>query len=257
MTEPLFPKLKLFNQQYRLAPFNNALQMAAFQIALSNFGNYIDIGRDTHSCAHDDMIVWFRNLGFTRDERFIAACEPYRTSQVIKARLWRVYTLCWAAQSCLSVPGAYMDLGCYDGITVDIMRRYCGASDKRWLLFDTFDRHPSAEQKEKHGPELASAVAALFSDDPRFEVITGRLPESLIVPDQIAFMQIDLNSPAAELASLEATWDRVSPGGVVVLDDYGFSTYRESHDRERAFFAERGALVYECPTGQGIVIKRA
>ena len=43
---------------------------------------------------------------------------------------------------------------------------------------------------------------------------------------------------------------------MIVLDDYGWSLYRAQKQAEDAFFAERGYLVLELPTGQGLVVKR-
>jgi hypothetical protein len=50
-------------------------------------------------------------------------------------------------------------------------------------------------------------------------------------------------------------FDRVAPGGAVVLDDYGWNGYRPQKDAEDRFFAARGYSVLELPTGQGLVIK--
>lgn len=43
--------------------------------------------------------------------------------------------------------------------------------------------------------------------------------------------------------------------GAIVLDDYGWSVYREQKLLEDAWFAERGYQGLELPTGQGLVIK--
>jgi hypothetical protein len=76
------------------------------------------------------------------------------------------------------------------------------------------------------------------------------------MPDKIAFVQIDLNAAQVELDCLQAVYDRIAVGGMIVLDDYGFYRYRSSYQAQKPFFESRGAFAYECPTGQGIVIKR-
>ncbi len=207
----------------------------------------------------DDMLAWFRTLGFLSDPEFAGAMAPYADDKVLLGRLWRVYTLCWAARSCMALPGSYVDLGAYDGHTVDVMRRYCGfdTADKSWWLYDAFDHHPAGEDKMHHGPELAAQVAALFPDRERYWIIAGLLPLSLQPqPEQIAFMQVDLNSANFEAACIEQLWPRVVIGGIVILDDYGAAAHRRSYELEKAFFEKRGQSVLELPTSQGMVVKR-
>jgi O-methyltransferase len=200
--------------------------------------------------AGDDMMVWSRHCGFTRDPDFVKAFEPYANSKMLRNRLWRIYTLCWAAKSCRAIEGKFIDIGCYDGRVTDIMRRYAGGE---WELYDYFDAHPADFSKPGHGPELYGDVSKLFEGH---KVVKGILPDSLDLPEKIAFAQIDLNHAKTELAVLEQVWPRLSVGGMIVLDDYGFADYLDSYEGERKFFSERGETVFECPTGQGIVIKR-
>jgi len=50
-------------------------------------------------------------------------------------------------------------------------------------------------------------------------------------------------------------FDRVSPGGLVVFDDYGWSGYAAQKVAEDAFMRQRGHSILELPTGQGLLIK--
>ena len=97
-----------------------------------------------------------------------------------------------------------------------------------------------------------------FRDVPNVRVIRGIVPDCLAQesPEKIAFLHIDLNSPAAEVAALEVLFDRVVPGGCVVFDDYGWHLFRKQKIAEDAFMAARGYRILELPTGQGLVIKR-
>ena len=109
----------------------------------------------------------------------------------------------------------------------------------------------------EHGPKLFEQVTARFSEIPNVIVTQGRVPESFsqVVPEQISLLHIDMNNVAAEIGALEALCDKVSPGGLIVLDDYGWIAYRAQQVAERAWFAERGYAILEMPTGQGLVIK--
>jgi hypothetical protein len=48
----------------------------------------------------------------------------------------------------------------------------------------------------------------------------------------------------------------ISPGGMIVLDDYGWSDYRDKKDSGNEFVQSRGLRVLELPTGLGLVVKR-
>ena len=213
-----------------------------------------------HAFLADDLMAWFRNLGFLSDPEFVGACLPYADDALIRARIWRVYTLCWAARSCLALPGDYVDVGCYDAKTVEIMMRYVGfsAAGRCYYLYDLFDDPPAESRKALHGPQLAEQVRARTAALGEVRVVAGRLPEAFgeAMPERIAFAQIDLNDADAELGCLGPVVERMVPGSLLVLDDYGFVRYRESHEREKQFFRAQGEAVLELPTGQGLFIKR-
>jgi predicted O-methyltransferase YrrM len=76
-------------------------------------------------------------------------------------------------------------------------------------------------------------------------------------PEKICYLHIDLNSAKYEIAVLDALFDRVVPGGVIILDDYEWSgMYREQKIAEDAWFEQRRYRVFPLPTGQGLVLKR-
>ncbi len=79
------------------------------------------------------------------------------------------------------------------------------------------------------------------------------MPDSFAqaAPDTIAFLHIDLNSSKAEIATLDILFDWISPGGLVVFDDYGWSGYQAQQIAEDAFMRQRGHRILELPTGQG------
>lgn len=256
------PRFRLFNKMYREPPYDDPARRAALVGTLDAVAAQLMPNRPaSHAFLADDMLAWSRVLGFLREPRFVDACAPYAQSAIIGARIWRVYTLCWAALHCRALPGDYADIGCYDGATVEIMARYAdfATAGKTWYLYDAFDDPPDESRKQAHGPELRSRVEARVAALGRFRVIQGLVPQSFEqgLPERIAFAQIDLNAAEPELACLERIYDRIVPGGILVLDDYGFARYRGSHDAEHRFFAARGDSVLELPTGQGLFIKRA
>lgn len=255
------PHFALFNKMYREAPYDDPAARERLVDSLRATAAALQPNAPgAHAFLADDLMVWFRNLGFLSDPEFVAACLPYADDALIRARIWRVYTLCWAARSCFALPGDYLDVGCYDGKTVEIIMRYVGfaSSARRYFLYDLFDDPPAESRKALHGPQLAEDVRRRTAALGTVEVVAGRLPQAFgeAMPERIAFAQIDLNDADAELGCLGPVLERMVAGGLLVLDDYGFVRYRDSHAREKAYFRSIGETVLELPTGQGLFVKR-
>lgn len=258
----LAPHFAIFNKEFSKPPFDNALVKSLFVNHVQALAHILGLNQPGSGAAvHDDLMVWFRNLGFLEDIDFIRALGPYAQDNILMARVWRIHTLCWAAKSSLALDGDFVDLGCYDGKTVEVMQRYCDfakVQGKTWWLYDIFDNPPQEAKKSGHGPHLYERVRQTFEPLGNFRVIQGTVPGSFAqgLPEKIAFAQIDLNAAEPELAVLPDIVERLTPGGLLVFDDFGFKRYRLSHIGEREFFRARGELVWESPTGQGLYIKR-
>ena len=143
----------------------------------------------------------------------------------------------------------------------------------RYFLYDSFEgfstKYSSDEDYPLNAGFLAFAnkhyreagiyerVAARFKPYKNVTVIKGFLPETLdsVCPEKIAFLHVDLNSPAAEVAVLERLFDRVVSGGAIVFDDYGWKLFEKQKIAEDEFMRKRGYQILELPTGQGLVIK--
>jgi len=257
------PHFAQFNKSWAAPPFHDPPARQAAAKRLGELGQLFGANRpEGRAALVDDMLVWFRNLGFLSDPGFAGAFEPYRDDPLLRARIWRVYVLCWAARSCQRLDGDFVDFGCYDGRTMDVVARYTRFADerrgRRWVMYDIFDEPPAESRKSGHGNDLFDRVRAMFVDVPGVEIVKGVLPDASEgnLPERIAFAQVDLNDAEAEVRTIEAMLPRMVPGGLVVLDDFGFARYRESHERETALFARHGLPVLELPTGQGLVVAR-
>lgn len=189
---------------------------------------------------------------------------------------WRYNTLIWAARECLNLPGDFVECGVYRGDmtwmitqTVDIQ-----GAGKQFYLYDTFsgfDLKYSSSSDFPQGPEffrridqeykasdIEDYVRRRFREDAFIVITKGAVPDILhsVAPDHIAFLHVDMNSPGAETGALEILFDRISIGGIVIFDDYGWWQHRKQKDAADRFMAQRGQFVLELPTGQGMVVKR-
>lgn len=211
----------------------------------------------------DNLFTFHRNLSFMEDEPFMAAWTLHATDIVEHAILWRTSVLLGGVRNGLKLQGDFVEGGCYKGTSVRIL---CDAVKfntvgKQWYLYDLFDHDPSSmshHRMPEHSVQLYQTVVDRFADSPNVLVRRGRIPEVLLedAPERIAFMHLDMNNAEAEVGALEVLWERMVPGAMLVLDDYGWLAYRQQKLAEDAWLQARGFHVIELPTGQGLVIKQ-
>ena len=216
----------------------------------------------------DEMITFGKSLDFLREERFVELAndifindnENINDANCHRALIWRRYILIWAAEHCKKLEGSFCDFGCYDGLASKFINEYCTLNEKniKFFLYDVFDNPPQSKKFPKHSDSLFDEVSNSFKGSPNVEVVKGILPNSLKenYPEKISFAHIDLNNVDAEMGVLKFIFDKISPGGIVIFDDYGWFNYEEQKNQEKKYIEEKGLRILELPTGQGLFIKR-
>lgn len=223
-----------------------------------------------------------KSAGFMEDSTFAACLKAIEGSHQYDAYkaphsiAWRLHTLVWAAQNAVQIPGDFVECGVFKGDMSWVITEMLGWKNvkKDFYLYDTFAGFPEKYSRAEdfpdvphfHGyadklysdPALYPGVVARFSGLGNVKVVKGVVPDIFqhASPEQISFLHLDLNSPMAEKAALEVLWARISPGGYVVFDDYGWVAARKQKDAIDAFFTPLAYTVLELPTGQGLIIKR-
>ena len=230
----------------------------------------------------DRLLTLDKTAGFLEDPGFLNPYQQIKESHIYDQYsgpdgvAWRLNTLVWAAKCALHLPGDFVECGVFKGDFSWVIATSVDFAniDKTLYLYDTFagfsPKYSSPDdfplnpnflqfaQEVYAIPDLFRKVKERFQSVPNVKVIQGVLPEVLeeTAPDRIAFMHIDLNSPAAEVGTLEVLFDRIVPGGMVVFDDYGWLEYVKQKRAEDAFADQRGYSILELPTGQGVLVKR-
>lgn len=243
--QPLFFGLKDRNQFYQ-----------AIRSAIAALNSTVG------SFAGDNLFTFGRNLSFLTDEKFMAAFNKNVQTDIERGIIWRIATVAWAANNAMRLDGDLVEIACYKGITARIVCDYidfASQPDRNYFLYDLFEHDASMPHHHmpEHGTTLYDQVKARFADLPNVKVTQGRVPEVLAeaAPDKIAFMHLDLNNADAEIGALEVLFDRMVPGAILVLDDYGWLGYRKQKLAEDPWLAARGYKVMELPTGQGLLVK--
>lgn len=72
---------------------------------------------------------------------------------------------------------------------------------------------------------------------------------------KIAYLSIDLNSAQTEMQVVERLWPLLSPGALVLLDDYAFEGHDKQHNAWNDFARANDFEIASLPTGQGLIVK--
>lgn len=258
----IYPHAARFNKDYQLL-FRDRDQEETFIRAMTQLAALLKLNKDDSGATlHDDLMVWFRNLFFLTEERFQDSFKEFEGDLGLRARMWRIYNLCWGLHQASYVRGDVVDIGCYEAKSTKVFCNYNNGLFKGEVirkglyLFDLFENPPPEAKKGNHGPHLAEEVKTRMA---RFSpiVVAGDVRETIPahLPDEICFAHIDLNDAESEAAVMPEVYYRMSTGAVMILDDYGFKRYRKSAEAHQKFLEDRAERVLELPTGQGLLIK--
>jgi hypothetical protein len=176
----------------------------------------------------------------------------------------------------LRVEGDFVECGVNAGfVSSAIMKKLqWNTLGRRFYLIDTFSGPVLTQytQEEVQKQRLSVARDALeagayvtdidrirtnFAEWPNAIVVQGAVPEILETVEfgAVAFLHIDMNCALPERRALEFFWDRLSPGAVILLDDYAYYGHDCQRDAIDAAARVRGAEVLSLPTGQGAIIR--
>jgi hypothetical protein len=246
-----------------MADCTNARSPKTFEAALAL--QAID-RRDTF--VADGLATWLKTPPFVEDARFMELAVRHADLLPTFNWHWNLQTVAWAVHQAKTLPGDFVELGVFKGHTTLFVAEYLGVADwpQRWFLYDTFDGIPEDQLDPGWSENNTAAYRGTFSYEevrerfapfPNIQVIQGRVPEILAetCPDQISFLHMDLNNATAEVQALDALFERIVPGGVIVFDDYCWAVSHRQRAAEDAWMAERGLKILPLPTGQGLFVK--
>ncbi len=147
------------------------------------------------------------------------------------------------------IPGDIVECGVWKGgaclLASEILSETEKDSSRRIWLYDTFSGMPEPGEEDR----IASSGQSLSERDPegwwaagmdevkttlngsslgtdRFVFVPGRVENTLerTVPDAISVLRLDTDWYESTRRELETLYPRLSPGGVLIIDDYGHFT---------------------------------
>jgi hypothetical protein len=208
------------------------------------------------------------NHDFMRDPRFIAAYNRgVQAAQEDYGWHWRVHVGLWAANHGRQLEGDFVECGVNRGALSSAIMQYLSWNrlDKRFFLFDTFrgldEKYVNEEEKARANAvayvECFAEVQKNFEEFQNVYLIRGSVPETLPEApiEKVCYLSIDMNCSEPEIAAASFFWDKLTPGAMMLLDDYGFKDFDTQKCAMDQFAASKGVEVLSVPTGQGIIIK--
>lgn len=177
----------------------------------------------------------------------------------------RCYVLYTLLRQVLNVPGDIFECGVFRGGTAAMTASFLAGrrSAKRLYLFDTFGGMPETDtQRDLHKKgdfsETDVETVRRYVAHPSTCIFRkGFIPATFngLEDVQVAMAHIDVDIYRSILDSLEFIWPRLSTGGFVVFDDYGFASCPGARLAVDEFFAGSSCVPLCLPTGQALAFK--
>lgn len=225
---------------------------------------------------NQDGLATQHNADFMRDSRFIEAYKIGMENGNPATHIeWRVHIALWCATQALRLDGDFVECGVHTGIlsgAVMTWLDFAKQTNRRFFLFDTWAGIPEEQiseeekrigvgqmnRKYQNGDMLHANVIRKFSRWPNAVVVRGRVPESLEAMrtrERVAYASIDLNVAEAEMAAADFLWPRMTRGGYMLLDDYGWAPHINQKRAWDSWAQKNGAMILMLPTGQALIQK--
>ncbi len=200
--------------------------------------------------------------------------RPKSVAAEVAQLRWRHYLVYWSATVASRIAGGgqrnFVEMGVCDGLTAWFASHARQSSNcgGEFFLYDAWEAMRSdlltASEKSSAGSysylniENTQRNLALCGKD-SFVFNKGYVPESFSHsrnPESLAWIHIDMNSSMPTIASLDYFWDRLLPGGLVLLDDFAWPGYEETRVEVEKWCQGRGLDILQFPTGQALITKR-
>jgi O-methyltransferase len=162
------------------------------------------------------------------------------------------------------VPGDTVEVGVFRGASSVLICEGTAGEGRTHFAVDSYEGLSAPGDKDGgywNAGDMAAPEAAVrerLSQYPAY-VIRGWVPNVLgAVPAvALAFAHIDVDLYEPTCAASEWAYERLSPGGILLCDDYGFASCPGARRGLDEVLAKRPEPIIHLPTGQGLVIKQA
>lgn len=235
----------------------------------------------TPSYDADSLVTYDKSVDFLSDPRFVSAyrrgmdsghhiCRPKGSSDDLHIE-WRVHVALWAASHGTKLDGDFVECGVNTGMMSLAICEFLDFDTlgKTFWLFDTYAGIPREQitpaeaklgrhdENDRYYSESYDTARRNFAPFRNAKLVRGRVPDSLanVRVERVAYLSLDMNVAEPEVAALRFFWGKLSPGAIVLLDDYAWLGYRPQKDAIDDLASELGVDVLTLPTGQGLIVR--
>ncbi len=218
-----------------------------------------------------DSVATSNNADFLTEPKFKRAYElalatsPWKDVEM----QWRTFIVCTLAEMVKKLPGDFVECGVNTGAYSRAIIEYINfpQTNKVFYLLDTYEGLVASQITEEEkmagvGDYLKTYTNVYEEVKKTFaqfntRIIKGAVPGTLTqcAAEKICYLSIDMNVVEPEIAAANFFWDKLVPGAVMILDDYGFPAHIAQKKAFDAFAAEKKVSILYIPTGQGIIFK--
>jgi O-methyltransferase len=177
----------------------------------------------------------------------------------------RRYLLLALALHAAHLEGNFAECGVFRGGTALMLARVIAeTTEKKLRLFDSFaglsaedNRYDNHYKKGDFVAPRAHLESLLAAHSTRIEIREGWIPDTFIglESERFALAHIDVDLFQPTLDSCQFFYHRMTSGGVLLFDDYGFPACRGEKEAVDLFFSDKPEPVITLPSGQGLVMK--
>ena len=216
-------------------------------------------------------LITCHGCDFVNDQKFLKAHQKSieTGSWPTEKYRWKIFNCCWVAERAMDLQGDFVECGVALGGVSRAVIDFVGfesLKDRIFYLMDTYEGLveelltdvEKANGKKGGGYEPSyQRVVDTFAEFENVKIIRGAIPGTLpaVQSPKIAYLHIDMNCVVPEIAAIEYFWDRLAPGAIVVLDDYGWKGFEEQRKAFDRFAYSHGTRVLPLPTAQGFLMK--
>ena len=171
----------------------------------------------------------------------------------------RCYVLYTALVNGIQIEGDVWECGVYKGGTASLMSEVIRAKNrsKNLYLFDTFDGMPTTDpEKDVHNKGDFRYNYESELDEVGI-VRKGFIPDTFsgLESSVISFAHVDVDIYKSVMDSISFIWPRLSFGGIIICDDYGFATCPGARAAIDEYFSFTKCVPLCLPTGQALMFK--
>ncbi len=208
---------------------------------------------------HPDTRFSEYGKSYLEDREFVALYERFEPRN--NHSIDRKFALAELWKLCEHVPGDTAECGVFHGASSYLICRATRGSGRTHHVFDSFEGLSGSGGEDGsywQKGDLAVSLEEVRANLGEFDFVQyhkGWIPERFedVADRRFAFVHVDVDLYEPTRDSLEFFFPRLSPGGVLVCDDYGFLSCPGARRALDEYFAERPESVVHLPTGQGFV----